>query len=290
MADDFLSFKETVRAMRDFLEAAFHTVLYIRQVYPPVLFHQVRKYGCPIWQCRAEPVCEYLGRVIACIEEELEKGFIRRVILVVREARPEGTPLERFVFDLEWYIKPSDFPKDGPDYVPSANGIPRKHVDDLFRAGMVKLNMSSTYLKPIPSGKRHLLRYSALLSILSSFGIVHTDTALTFAVLVEVADGAPMPMSKGAQAGDVPVEWIPAERRDAMEDDGTGPGRGHMAESPDSTISPIEGIRFGLLGLDMAVEEMAEKFLEPAAASSSSGVPPEVPRHAVPDRKGKGRA
>ena len=39
----------------------------------PVLFQQVRKYGCPVWQCRAEPVCEYLGRVINCIDEELEK-------------------------------------------------------------------------------------------------------------------------------------------------------------------------------------------------------------------------
>ena len=48
---------------------------------------------------------------------------------------------------------------------------------------------------------------------------------------------------------DVPVEWIPAERRDAMEDDGSGPGRGHTAASQDSSISPIEGIRFGLLGV-----------------------------------------
>lgn len=271
MAEDFLSFKETVRAMRDFLETAFHTVLYIRQVYPPVLFQQVRKYGCPVWQCRAEPVCEYLGRVISCIEEELEKGSIRRVMLVVREATPEATPLERFVFDLEWYIKQQDMPKDGPDFVPATNGVARKHVDDLFRAGMVKLNMSTSYLKPIPS-----------------------DTALTFAVLLEMAKDAPMPMSKAAQAGDVPVEWIPAERRDAMEDDGSGPGRGHTAASQDSSISPIEGIRFGLLGLDMAVEEMAEKFLEPATTSSSSagggGAPHEVRTSAARDRKGKGRA
>lgn len=50
---------------------------------------------------------------------------------------------------------------------------------------------------------------------------------------------------------DVPVEWIPAERRDAMEDDGSGPGRGHTAASQDSSISPIEGIRFGLLGVSI---------------------------------------
>lgn len=40
---------------------------------------------------------------------------------------------------------------------PATNGIPRKHVDDLFRAGMVKLNMSTSYLKPIPAGKRNPL-------------------------------------------------------------------------------------------------------------------------------------
>lgn len=45
------------------------------------------------------------------------QGSIRRVMLVVREATPEATPLERFVFDLEWYIKQQDMPKDGPDFV-----------------------------------------------------------------------------------------------------------------------------------------------------------------------------
>lgn len=41
---------------------------------------------------------------------------------------------------------------------PATNGVARKHVDDLFRAGMVKLNMSTSYLKPIPSGKPHPIR------------------------------------------------------------------------------------------------------------------------------------
>ncbi|GAA6012221.1 hypothetical protein JCM8202_003247 [Rhodotorula sphaerocarpa] len=246
-------------------EAAIHTILYIRQIYPVVLFHQVRKYGSTIWQCRADPVCEYIGKVASCIEEELHKGSVRRVFVAVREDTAQGTPLERFVFDIDSLLRRQDLPQDGADFIPSAGqGIAPADLDDLLRACMVKLNVSSSYLKPIPSG-----------------------TPLTFAVLLEVEEGFAAPASKAAQAGDAPAEWIPAAQRDAMEDDGTGPGRGRIPPRPDSTISPITGVRLGVIGLDLQVEELAEKFMEAETDPETSG---EVRMHPLPDRKGKGRA
>lgn len=157
----------------------------------------------------------------------------------------------------------------------------------------------------------------------------HTaGTPLTFAVLLEVEEGFAAPASKAAQAGvwtaspdlypliradalipsqDAPAEWIPAAQRDAMEDDGTGPGRGRIPPRPDSTISPITGVRLGVIGvstvlvyavlkavlilifsqLDLQVEELAEKFMEAETDPETSG---EVRMHPLPDRKGKGRA
>ncbi|POY74080.1 hypothetical protein BMF94_2892 [Rhodotorula taiwanensis] len=267
MSDAFLSYHETIDAVRDFLEVAFHTILYIRQVYPLGkchLFEQVRKYGVTTWQCRNPLVSEYIGKIVSCIREELHKGTVRRVFLAIREDNPEATPLERFVFDIESLLLQSDLAQDGSDFVPRANGILPGDVEALLRACMIKLNVSTSYLSPIPP-----------------------ETALTFAVLLEVKDGSAPPASKAAKAGSVPAEWIPADQRDAMEDNGTGTGRGHTAARAQSTISPVTGVRLGMFNLDLQVEELAEKFgtdLPDDAATDSSG---HFPRR---DRKGKGRA
>ncbi|BGP39020.1 hypothetical protein JCM10449v2_002958 [Rhodotorula kratochvilovae] len=221
-----LTYRETLRLVRDYLEVAFHTLLYIRQVYPAELFHQVKKYNVPVWQSRNPALNEYLGRVLECIAEELDKGAVRRVILVIKEDSAEETPLERFIFEFEWLIAQRDMPKQGEDLTPAVHGVAQ---------------------------------------------------AVTFAVVLEMRDDAPPPESKAARDGHVPAEWVPAEQRQAAEDDGEGPGRGRPGGEL-STISPLEA-------MDMRVEETAQKFDEGDLMSSG-----EVELHPVRDRKGKARA
>ncbi|GAA5825679.1 hypothetical protein JCM3770_002795 [Rhodotorula araucariae] len=256
-----ITFRETLRLVRDFLEVAFHTLLYIRQVYPADLFHQVKKYNVPVWQSRNPALNEYLGRVLECIAEELDKGVVRRVILVIKEDSTEETPLERFVFEFEWLIAQRDMPKEaGDDFTPRAHGIARGDVEDLFRACLLKLTLSQSHLRRLTTG-------------------------VTFAVVLEMRDDAAPPESKAARAGHVPAEWIPAEQRQAAEDDGEGPGRGR-AGGELSTISPLEAVRLGVISMDMRVEETAQKFNDSSELMSSG----EVELHPVRDRKGKGRA
>ncbi|GAA5927695.1 hypothetical protein JCM3775_006057 [Rhodotorula graminis] len=258
-----LTYKEVLKLVRDYLEVAFHTILYIRQVYPAELFHQVKKYNVPTWQSRASPLNAYLGRVLECIHEELDKGTIRRVILVIKETAGDETPLERFVFEFEWLVSQSALPKDGDDFTPQKDGLAQGDVEPLFHACLLKLNLSQSLLKRL-------------------------SQEVTFAIILEMRDDAPPPESKAARAGHVPAEWVPAERRQAAEDGGERPGRGRRASDIDlSTIAPLETIGLGVINMNMRVEETADKFRTDELLSSSG----EVELHAVQrDRKGKGRA
>ncbi|BGP15009.1 hypothetical protein JCM10213v2_002964 [Rhodosporidiobolus nylandii] len=225
------------------------------------LFSKAQKYNIQVWQSRHPLLSEYLGRVLECIEEEMLKGTIRRVILVIKEANLEGKPLERFVFDFEWLIADQDIPRNGDDWTPKKRGLAQGDVEDLLRACLLKLNFSESALKRLPAD-------------------------LSFAVLLEMKDDAPPPESKAAKAGNVPAEWIPAEARHATEEDGSGPGRGGPADGT-STVSPLERVRFGMISMDIRVEETAEKF--ETDELFSSGETGGVAIHKM-DRKGKGRA
>lgn len=107
------------------VEVAFHTLLYIRQVYPArtpqpfpcyidqhadlarfgllpstELFAEVKKYNIPIWQSRHPMLNEYLGRILECIQGEMEK-----VHAVRSSFRRSGSPFlhrERYEESSSW--------------------------------------------------------------------------------------------------------------------------------------------------------------------------------------------
>ncbi|GAA5854513.1 hypothetical protein JCM8547_004870 [Rhodosporidiobolus lusitaniae] len=262
-----LSVRETLRLVRDFLEVALHSLLYIRQVYPPQLFSKAQKYNIEVWHSRHPALTEYIGRIVQCIDEEMQKGTIKRVILVITDNTLEENPLERFVFDIEWLIPDSKIPKGGEDWVPAEHGLAQGDVEDLLRACFLKMNFAQSRLKRLPA-------------------------ETSFKVLLEMKDDAPPPESKAAQQGHVPAEWIPAEQRHGVEEDdtnGPGVGRGRGSDGM-STISPLERVRLGVLSLDMRVEETAAKFEDDDDLMSSGEVGGGGEIHKMPDRKGKGRA
>ncbi|GAA5906647.1 hypothetical protein JCM6882_008083 [Rhodosporidiobolus microsporus] len=260
-----LSYRETVNLIRDFLEVAFHTLLYIRNVYPESLFRKVKKYNIEVFQSRNPALTEYIGHVLECVEEEMQKGAVRRVILVIKEGNMEEKPLERFVFDFEWLIHERDVPRQGDDWTPAEHGLAQGDIEDLLRACFRKMYVSQTHLKRLQGD-------------------------LSFAVVIEMKDDAAPPQSKAAREGNVPTEWVPAEQRHALEDDGKGPGRGTKPEDY-SSISALETVRLGMISMDIRVEETAEKFaVDELMSSAEDGAGGGVRIHKLPDRKGKGRA
>ncbi|GAA5849698.1 hypothetical protein JCM3766R1_002133 [Sporobolomyces carnicolor] len=247
----FLSFRETAQLAKEYLEVAFHLILYLRAVYPEDLFRQVKKYDSPVWQSRAPALTTFIGRILECIEEELLKGTVQRVVLVIRESNITQTPLERYVFDFEWLIPTEQIPRDNADFTPMAAGLARGDVEDLFRACLRKLFASSAYLKKLPHD-------------------------VEFATVLEMRKDSPPPQSKAAQRGDYPCEWIPAETRQTSAKTEN--------DRASSTVSPVAGVRLGMLSMDVRVEETGEKF-KLMEDFSSSGEPV-----SSIDRKGKGKA
>jgi len=66
-----LSFNQTVKGIIEFIEVAIHTILYVRQVYPPDLFVRRQKYNTPVFQSRHPALNEYISGAVKAISEEL---------------------------------------------------------------------------------------------------------------------------------------------------------------------------------------------------------------------------
>ena len=53
------------------VEAAIHTILYVRQVYPADLFIRRKKYDTVVFQSRHPALNEYISGAVKAIEDEL---------------------------------------------------------------------------------------------------------------------------------------------------------------------------------------------------------------------------
>lgn len=53
------------------VEAAIHTILYVRQVYPADIFVRRKKYDTPVFQSRHPSLNEYISGAVKAIGEEL---------------------------------------------------------------------------------------------------------------------------------------------------------------------------------------------------------------------------
>ncbi|KAM0788827.1 hypothetical protein ACM66B_002913 [Microbotryomycetes sp. NB124-2] len=219
MSDEWLSFRETVALVKDFLEVTFHTILYTRHVYPEQIFQKKQKYGVLVWQSRSPPLNEYLARIIECVSEELNKNTLQKVVLVIKNASVDETPIERFVFDFESLVPPDEVPADDVDFVPEDGGVTRLDLEDLFRSVLSKLTFASDTLAQL---KREV----------------------TFAVVVEMKEGTDVPESQAAKSKLVPVEWIPAEQR--VSSDAAGKSR----------LNPLRTVRMGMINMQLLVEEL----------------------------------
>ncbi|KAK1920543.1 DNA-binding protein [Papiliotrema laurentii] len=81
------------------LEIVIHTILCIRQVYPPTTFTRRRAHGVPVYQSRHPQVCAYISELVGAIARELELGKVKRVTIVIKTV-DTGLPLERFIVDM----------------------------------------------------------------------------------------------------------------------------------------------------------------------------------------------
>eukprot|EP00656_Telonema_subtile_P014176 TRINITY_DN17228_c0_g1_i3.p1 TRINITY_DN17228_c0_g1~~TRINITY_DN17228_c0_g1_i3.p1 ORF type:complete len:106 (+),score=24.72 TRINITY_DN17228_c0_g1_i3:75-392(+) len=53
-----------VQDFMDFLEVAFHTILFSRQIYPKEVFEKRKRYGIPVWMSRHPELNQYISDFI----------------------------------------------------------------------------------------------------------------------------------------------------------------------------------------------------------------------------------
>lgn len=106
-------FQDMVDIVCELFEAAFHLILYVRQVYPPsacavfgclflkpfaAIFERVQKFGVPVHQARHPDVQRYLADAVLALRPWLQHRTLQKVVLSVCD--DAMAPLERFVFDV----------------------------------------------------------------------------------------------------------------------------------------------------------------------------------------------
>ena len=68
--------------LMDFIECSIHSILYVREVYPPSLFEQRRFLGVTIWQSRHPDINSYIRRVLNNARPLMEQDLVDRVVFV----------------------------------------------------------------------------------------------------------------------------------------------------------------------------------------------------------------
>ncbi|OSD03233.1 DNA-binding protein [Trametes coccinea BRFM310] len=181
MASDLpLTFNQAVRGVAEFIEVAIHTILYVRQVYPPDLFIRRKKYDTPVFQSRHPALNEYIAGAVKAVTDELALGTVDKVVVVIKGA--DEKPLERFIFALRNTLQVEPYNKDT-----SVEGaISAASLGHYFRSFLVKLNMIEAQL-----GQMYL-------------------EDLSFAIVLELHDDK----APSATQGKDPPPWIPAATPD----------------------------------------------------------------------------
>ncbi|KAL7285433.1 hypothetical protein ACG7TL_000530 [Trametes sanguinea] len=234
---------EAVRGVAEFIEVAIHTILYVRQVYPPDLFIRRKKYDTPVFQSRHPALNEYIAGAVKAVTDELARGTVDKVVVVIKGA--DEKPLERFIFALRNTLQVEPYNKDtrfchrstpplvdADGFSTSVEGaISAASLGQYFRSFLVKLNMIEAQL-----GQMYL-------------------EDLSFAIVLELHDDK----APSATQGKDPPPWIPAATPD------TTAGAAESAE-----LHMVRAVDTGILNLSLAVQE-SEYKLNLAREAESKG-------------------
>ena len=214
------TFRSLVAAFTDFLTVAIHTILYERRIYPQTSFLSARKYNFPVRQNRHPKVCEWINDAVTAVENELLKGTVERVVVVIYTK--SGTPTERFLFDVSRFPAVPVADADTPLRRTSADGetvavLPTVDMEEQCRATIGKIANCGTVLRSLPEG-------------------------CTFTIAIELKSESHPPLGH-------PQPWIPAQPKGSQESSG---GRADPA-----TAVPLRAVAAGDMIFESWIEESA---------------------------------
>nr|ADO16562.1 mitotic spindle assembly checkpoint protein [Cerebratulus lacteus] len=123
--------------LSEFLEVAFHCILYVREIYPNTVFERCRKYNVPVQMCCHPDVKQYIVDVIQSLKPILDKQQVDKIALVILAA--DQNPVEKFVFDIT--------PVSNPTLSEDTYLL---RLEQALRAFLLKLNICDASLQVLP--------------------------------------------------------------------------------------------------------------------------------------------
>ncbi|XP_046432135.1 mitotic spindle assembly checkpoint protein MAD2B [Neodiprion fabricii] len=123
----------------EFLEVAFHNILYVRNLYPKEIFVRKQIYGIATQVSEHPELNTYLKEVLNSIRELIrhDENSVRKINLCFYNQ--DKTPVEQFVFDLG-KLK-ADLAVHDPFFL---------KTEEALRTFCLKLSTSGSYLKRLP--------------------------------------------------------------------------------------------------------------------------------------------
>jgi len=123
-----------INEMLTFIEAAVHSILYCRGIYPSNLFERRRKYGMAVWMSRHPQLNTYITKVLRNAQPLFERGLVLRVLVPI--TGKDGVVRETYTFAFSNYAA-------GPT-------LDLRQLQDAFRGCLSRLNVVESQLKPLP--------------------------------------------------------------------------------------------------------------------------------------------
>ncbi|ADV25719.1 mitotic spindle assembly checkpoint protein MAD2B [Cryptococcus gattii Ru294] len=163
------------------VEISLHTILCIRQIYPPTTFTRRCAHGVPVYQSRHPTVRSYISQVIASVGKEINEGRLKRMTVVIKSVLT-GLPVERMIFDI--------------GYLSGLNG--RKDIG----------------LTGAPNADELGLMLRGFLIKLSSLDgqLLDNNEECTFAIIIETNDDLAPSSNTTEDTG----PWVPALAKDTL--------------------------------------------------------------------------
>lgn len=95
-----LTLKGSTALVHEFFNYSVQSILYQRSIYPSEDFRTVKKFGLQMLATTDDDLADYLDRAMAQLEEWLEQGKVRRLVVAIVEKESQET-VERWQFDIE---------------------------------------------------------------------------------------------------------------------------------------------------------------------------------------------
>ena len=124
----------------EFLEVAFHLVLYNRGIYPDGIFKKRQKYNISVMMSCHPDLNSYINDVLVGIKLLITKGNVERVTLQV--VSNENVPIEKYVFELLLFMD-----RDRNRVIESVSPSLEQQLRDL----LLKIHTADAVLKPLPN-------------------------------------------------------------------------------------------------------------------------------------------